>query len=171
MPTAPAGLDAVLERALAKDPAERFRSSRAFVQALEELSRPPVPAPAGGTWTYAGRWWTLVAAFSALVAMTWTFGMVACRMFEVFLREDSEFSASLSDYFRVGREALIPFVPLWILTALATAAVAGAALLVRWRAAHAWHAWSGWWNRLPRCWRAPRPSWRWCGPTAICSMR
>jgi hypothetical protein len=142
--TAPAGIDAVIERALAKNPAERFRSSRAFVQELEDLVRPPAPAPAPHTWTWA----TLLAAFSALVAITWTFGMVACRTFEVSLRVDSEFSTSLSDYFRVGREALIPFVPFWILTALPTAAVAGVALLVRWRAAHAWQLWSGWWNRL-----------------------
>ena len=145
---APKGLDEVIERALAKDPAARFQSARAFAQALQELTltaavTAPHQPPAHVPWL-----WTSLAALAALLALAWTFGMVACRSFEVFLHVEPEFAASFSDYFRVGRDALIPFVGLWVITAAGTAAVAGLALLVRWRAANAWRAWNDRLNRL-----------------------
>ena len=43
--------------------------------------------------------------------------MVACRSFEVFLHVDAEFAASFADYFRVGREALLPFVSVVVVIA------------------------------------------------------
>lgn len=146
---APTGLDAVVERALAKDPAARFQSARAFAQALDELTltAAAVPAPNPPP-AHAGWVWTSLAALAALLALAWTFGMVACRSFEVFLHVDAEFTASFSDYFRVGREALVPFVPLWVIAGSGTAAVAGLVLFVRWRAANAWQAWNAWWSRL-----------------------
>ena len=142
---APKGLDAVLARALAKDPAARFQSARAFAQALEGLTAAAVrdPSPPLARWG-----WTSLATLAALLALAWTFGMVACRSFEVFLHVDAEFSASFADYFRVGRDALLPFVSLWVIAALGTAAFAGLGLFVRWRAANAWRGWNDWMNRL-----------------------
>ena len=70
--------------------------------------------------------------------------MVACRSFEVLLRIDSEFAASFADYFRVGREALTPFVALWLVTARGNGHLGGLALLARWRAANVWRRWSDW---------------------------
>lgn len=146
---APDGLDAVFERALAKDPAARFQSARAFAQALEDLTRTPAALPASTPPSTISSWlWPSIAALPALLALTLTFGMVACRLFEVFLRIDSEFSASFSDYFRVGREALMPFVTLWGITGVGTAVVAGLVLLVRLLASNAWRRWSDWSNRL-----------------------
>ena len=142
---APKGLDAVLARALAKDPAARFQSARAFAQALEGLTAAAVrdPSPPLARWG-----WTSLATLAALLALAWTFGMVACRSFEVFLHVDAEFSASFADYFSVGRDALLPFVSLWVIAALGTAAFAGLGLFVRWRAANAWRGWNDWMNRL-----------------------
>jgi hypothetical protein len=145
----PKGLDAVIERALAKDPADRFRSARAFAQALEELTVTPAAVPVPNPPPAYARWiGTSLAGLAALLALAWTFGMVACRSFEVFLHVDAEFSASFADYFRVGREALLPFVSLWVIAGAGTAAVAGLLLLVRWLAATTWQAWTDWLNRL-----------------------
>jgi hypothetical protein len=146
---APKGLDAVIERALAKDPAARFRSARAFAQALEDLTVTAAAVPAPNPPPAYARWiGTALAGLAALLALAWTFGLVASRSFEVFLHVDAEFTASFSDYFRVGREALLPFVSLWVIAGAGTAAIAGLLLFVRWRAATAWHAWNNWWHRL-----------------------
>ena len=146
---APNGMDAVFERALAKDPVARFQSARAFAQALEDLTRTPAALPASTQPSTISTWlWSSIAALAALLALTLTFGMVACRSFEVLLHIDSEFSASFEDYLRVGREALTPFVALWLVTAVGTAAFGGLALLARWHAANVWRRWSDWSSRL-----------------------
>jgi hypothetical protein len=141
-------LDAILQRALAKDPDERFRSARAFAQELEALTQPTASLPAPRPSPNLSWQWTAVAALPALVALTWTFGLVACRAFEVGLGVDSEFSASFSEYFRVGTSALIPLISFWWIAGLATAAGAGLLLLVRWRAAKIWRAGSDRLNQL-----------------------
>ena len=144
----PAGLDVILQRALAKNPGERFRSVRAFTRELERLDSTPRPRPPDPVPPSPGRWWIYVATLTGVVALNWIFGLIACRSFEVSLRVDSEFAASPSDYFRVGREALLPLVPLWVMATAAVAAAAGLALAVRALAKNQWDRWTRWWRQL-----------------------
>ncbi|MEO7134883.1 MAG: serine/threonine-protein kinase [Vicinamibacterales bacterium] len=125
--------DTVVDRALARDPADRFRSARALVQALEELQHKEDPSPADPQPNWLR---TAVSVTVALVAITWVFGVAAARYFEVFLRVDAEFTASVFDYFRIGWAAILPFLQLWVLASAATAAAAGLVLLLRKLASH-----------------------------------
>lgn len=145
VPGTPPELDAIVERALAKHPADRFRSARALGHALEELhldkeKRVPVEPPPNWLRTALG-------VGVALVAITWLFGVVATRSFEVFLRVDSDFSASVIDYFSIGWYAVLPFLPLWIMALAITAAGAGLIFLLR-RASHIGVISSRWNRRL-----------------------
>ena len=133
MPGAPPELDAIVERALAKNPADRFRSARALLHALDQLQpgQERVPVDFQTNWLRAA-----VGAVVGLIAITWLFGVVATRSFEVFLRVDSDFTASIVDYFRIGWTAILPFLPLWIMASAATAIAAGLLFLLRRRASH-----------------------------------
>jgi serine/threonine protein kinase len=82
----PAAVDAVMRRALAKKPGDRFRSAGEFATALAHaagapfpLASPPRRPPAGvlrQLWTRMGRrWWIAVAASLALVAAVAALGL------------------------------------------------------------------------------------------------
>ena len=145
VPGAPPELDAIVDRALAKDPADRFRSARALAQALDELQRKEDPSAVDPRLTWLR---TALIVTVAPAAITWVFGVVATRSFEVFLRVDSEFTASVFDYFGIGWLAILPFLPLWVMASAATAAAAGLILLVRKQASPAWLVVSRWIGRL-----------------------
>ena len=154
VPEIPVALDEIIDRALAKNPDERFRSARAFARALERLKststqtdiRPAPPAPPPPP---SPPVWKIVAAIVAIIlAMSLMLGFIACRMFEVVLRIDSEFATPLPGYFRVGREALLPFVAVSIVAALPTAMVAAIVILVRRLANRQWQQFRRWLNRF-----------------------
>jgi hypothetical protein len=149
----PDGLQAVVDRALAKNPGERFRSARAFARALEQLDasqtatipvavpRPPGPEPA--------RFWTMLAASAlAVVVLTAGMGFIASRAFEVVLHIETAFTATASDYLRVGREAILPFGVYWIPPAAVLGILAGARLLLRRWMKSRWAKWADRWNGI-----------------------
>jgi serine/threonine protein kinase len=97
---APNGMDAVFERALAKDPVRAIPVGPGVrASARGSDSHTPAALPASTQPSTISTWlWSSIAALAALLALTLTFGMVACRSFEVLLHIDSEFSASFEDY-------------------------------------------------------------------------
>jgi serine/threonine protein kinase len=121
----------VVERATDRDPARRFRSAGDFHSALEERDdtrSDPLIVPRNLT-SDAGRSTvdaqlplvnTLVAALRIIGAAAGTVvaigvcGLVACRSFDTVLTIPSEFATRPSQYFRVGTEALLPFVLNWV---------------------------------------------------------
>jgi hypothetical protein len=154
-PDAPPALDAIVQRALEKDPDKRFRSARAFARALEHLqvdqtgSLPlVVPATAASRSRGALIVPYLGGAIAVFATLTATLGFLACRSFEVVLRIEPEFAATLGDYFRIGREALLPFAVYWLVAAAALGVLLGAGVVIRWRATQKWRAWTDWWGRL-----------------------
>ena len=144
----PRDVEELVDRALSKDPEKRIRSARAFERAIEEAERRtatvvPQPARTAGWWTYAG------GIVAAVLGLSVVLGLIACRAFEVVLRVDSAFYVSAADYFRVGREALIPFVLYWIFAAAIAGAFAGVTRMIRWWAPQRWTALTTWgarWN-------------------------
>jgi hypothetical protein len=149
-------IDAIVERALAKDPDTRFRSARAFERALERqdpaaTATVPIEVPdraAQRRSTLAAFWKYVAAAVAVLLALSATLGFIASRGFEVVLRIDSDFSATPADYFRIGTAALVPFVAYWIVAAAALVGAAGLRMLLEWGIKKEWTKWSQWWGQL-----------------------
>lgn len=145
VPGAPDQLDGVIERALAKNPDERYRSARALARVLDEVSTAASNQPArtserrpalASLWTYA-------AGFVAVsVAISLVLGLLACRTFDVILRVDSQFASSFGDYLRTGIAALLPLVARSIVTAAMLGLAVGVAQFVQGHARrfrNAWH--------------------------------
>jgi hypothetical protein len=135
----------VVDRALASDPARRYTSAAQFLEALVGVAdtvKKFEPAPGFSPLVPA------VLGVAALGTLLITLGFVACRLFEVILRIDSEFTASLREYLRVGREAMLTFALMWIPAAGGVMLLAGLAKAVRSRSPEVWKRWGGWWTRL-----------------------
>ena len=120
-PDLPESFVRVVERAIDPDPARRFDSPGQMEHALAG------PTPVVSLQQGAEPWWTralrvTVAAIAVLAASTWVIGFAASRIFESTLGIPSDFRSGAADYFRVGREAVLPFVIWWVLCAI----VAGA---------------------------------------------
>ncbi len=141
----PDQLNAIIERALAKNPEQRYRSARAFERVLDEVSAANKTQPTQTTErpSALASLWTYAAGFVGVaVAISLVLGLVACRTFDVILRVDSEFASSFGDYLRVGLSALVPLVALSVMTAALLGVAAGVAQFVRGHARRfrdAWH--------------------------------
>jgi hypothetical protein len=127
-PDLPDSFVAVVERALERDPVRRFASAGEMVAALggEELT--PRPVPRLSIWAKLAR---VALAAGVVLAVTGVLGLLASRFFESALRVEPAFSAGITDYFLVGRRALLPFVIVWTITAAVVAALAGLVALLR----------------------------------------
>ena len=135
----------VVDKALASDPARRYASAAQFLEALVGVADDVKKVePVVAISPLAG----LVIGVAALGALVMSLGFVACRLFEVILRIDSEFSASLWEYLRVGREAMLAFALMWIPAAGGAMLLAGLAKGVRSRSPEVWKRWGGRWTRL-----------------------
>ena len=110
-----------VERAIDPDPARRFASpgemDRALAGPVHVLPTPPDAEPG---WRRAAR--VTLAAVAILTTSTWVIGFAASRIFESTLGVPADFRSGAADYFRVGREALLPFVIWWVLCAIAVGA-------------------------------------------------
>jgi hypothetical protein len=132
----------IVERAIDPDPAKRFASAGEMHEALIGAQARPVPNPVPHT-TAAQFAIRAGAIASALVVLAGVLGFIACRAFEVVLHIDRDFYATPSQYFTVGRQALIPFVVLSTVPAGILMMLAGVRLLLR-RVPKLWSWWEGW---------------------------
>jgi serine/threonine-protein kinase len=121
----PPGLERVVARALAKRPAERYRSARAFEHALDQFAAeyeregPTQVARPSTRLTYA-------AAAAALLALVTFAGFVTSTLFEGPLQRTGAFAGgSLLEWPVWGVRALVAAA---LFTAIAAAVVAGIAL-------------------------------------------
>jgi hypothetical protein len=117
----------VVERAIDPDTRQRFQTAGDFHEALRAkpivVVEPPRPQPAATPIhpdPLHRLGYTVVVAVMIL-AVVEALGFIASRTFEVAFHVDSPFTAGPAEYFRVGREGLLPFVIYW---------VGGAALVV-----------------------------------------
>ena len=118
-PDLPDAFVGVVERAINPDPAQRFQSAGDLHAALEEreLVRPapapvsvtPTPAPPPQPSLWLPRLSYGLLAIATILVLIEVFGFVASRTFEAVFHVDPGFGAGPADYFRVGREALLPF--------------------------------------------------------------
>ena len=99
-PDLPHQFVSVVEKALARTPAQRQLSARALA---DELNLP------GQATSFQVLTRLATFALIALVAIG-TLGFIASRAFEVFLNIPRDLAADVSDYFVVGRQALIPLL-------------------------------------------------------------
>jgi hypothetical protein len=135
----------VVDRALAADPTHRYAGAAQFLEALVGVAddvKEVAPVATVKPLVLA------VLGLAALGTLVISLGFVACRLFEVILRIDSEFSVSLRDYVRVGREGVLPFVLMWIPAAAGTMLLVGLAMAVRSRAPQVWQRWNRRWQPL-----------------------
>ena len=144
-PDVPPSFVDVIERALKPDPSHRYASAGEMLAAMRAGNdsgpltistrvphAPPLtPAPPSQLrQTLIRVGW--VAA--ALVGLTLVLGYVACVAFEQILRIDPFFAAGFTDYFSVGRTAVLPFLVTWVGAAALVAVVPGGRDLFRsWR--------------------------------------
>ena len=153
----PPELQAVLERAMAKAPDQRFRSARSFERALAAVETGshyttatiPVPtAPIQAPRSSLALLWTYAASVVGLFLVTSVvLGFIAWRAFAVVMRIDSAF-IGIEEYVAVGSRALLAFVLWWTLTAVGFGILVAAHLLLRWLLRDRWNAWLGWWESL-----------------------
>lgn len=125
-PELPERFARAVDRALDADPSRRFSSAEEMRDALVE----PVPETTGETAraTTASRLSSYVARTAltllVLAIVAELFGFLGWRSFQLALHVDSTFAPPLSEYFRLGREAILPFLIYW------AGGVAGIGLLV-----------------------------------------
>jgi serine/threonine-protein kinase len=122
---------AVVERALDPDPERRYasagemearlsshRTGAVVVPAGRSL---PVPAPApSAVATYLKG---AVSAIAAFVVLAGVLGLIGARAFDSAMGIDPEFSLGPTLTFRLGRQALFPFLVYWAVCAAVTAAL------------------------------------------------
>jgi hypothetical protein len=137
-PDLPDSFVTVVERAIDPDPARRFQSAGDFHAALEEpdvirtkrsdhiLPVPPVPEP-----NPLHRLGQVVLAIVVALALIEVFGFIACRIFDVAMRVDPAFRVGPSEYFRVGRDCLLPFAIYWLIGTVLFAVLAGVRFLLQ----------------------------------------
>ena len=118
----------VVERALDRDAARRFASAGEMHAALGGDESRPRPAPSPSIWA---RLVPVVWAAGIVLAAAGVIGLLEARFFESGLRIEPAFTASIADYFTVGRRALLPVAIVWTLTAAAIATLAGLVALAR----------------------------------------
>ena len=118
-PHLPVSFTDLVERAIDPDPGKRFASAEAMHKALGGDDGPPNTLTTKQKVARAAI--ALMATLSTIEAM----GLLASRAFESALRVDPAFSAGLTDYFDVGRRALLPFVLVWTVAAAGVAVLAG----------------------------------------------
>jgi len=117
-PDLPDSFVRVVDRALDADALQRFQTAGDFHDALRaepivvvEPPRPrPAPAPADST----QRVWYGVVIMAAILAFVEVLGFISSRTFEVAFHVDAPFTAGPVEYFRVGREGLLPFIIYWL---------------------------------------------------------
>lgn len=143
-PDLPVSFLQVVDKALASDPKRRYGSAAQLLEALIGVADEVKAAAPAPTVTLKPFVLGVAALFALLVAP----GFVACRLFEVILRIDAEFSGSLSEYFRVGRQAMLAVALIWIPAAAASILLVGIALLVRTRAPEFSRRWVSRWRAL-----------------------
>ncbi len=135
----------VVERATDPDPSRRFHSAGDLHAALEERelprrmpdpvvpapvpSPPPVPSPQPPT--LQQRLGYAFLAVVAVVVLIEVFGFVAARTFEAVFHVDQGFGTGPAEYFRIGREALLPFTFFWLAGTAFFAVLAGVRVVLR----------------------------------------
>ena len=131
-PDLPHAFVSVVERAIDPDPARRFTSAGEMEAALaggSMLSAQPVampqPPPTLLETIGIGRLLTAAALVTLLL------GVLACRVFEVALGVDPDFSALPYQYLQVGLQGLFPFLVYWLGAAALVATAAALQPLVR----------------------------------------
>ena len=122
-PELPERFVAAVDRALDADPASRFASAEEMRDALAEPAQESGgegrrATVASRVADYAMR---IALALLAIVAGTGVIGYLGWRTFQLALHVDPLFAPPVSEYFRLGREAVLPFLIYW---AAGTAAVA-----------------------------------------------
>jgi len=115
--TVPDTLERVIVKALAKSPADRFRTARELGEALEAVAsgRPvdtgPIPALREGraAWSATSRWVGAgLGASAATLGLVTAVGFLTTRIYDVKLRIPSEYTPTRTDYPIVGLQALVP---------------------------------------------------------------
>jgi tRNA A-37 threonylcarbamoyl transferase component Bud32 len=143
-PDLPPSFVDVIERCIDRKPENRYASAGEMLAALRNSSDtgslhlsgsqtaalpvaalPPAPSPARQAFVRAA---SLVAGLGVLA---FVLGSVACMFFDEALRIDPDFAAGPADYLRVGREALLPFLIFWLVSAAALAGIGGLMYLLR----------------------------------------
>ena len=127
-PDLPDSFVAVVERALDPDPARRFASAGEMLAALGGDEHRARPAPRPSIWA---KLVPVVWAVGIVVVVAGVLGLLEARFFESGLRVEPAFTASIADYFLLGRRALLPVAIVWTLTAAVIAALAGLVALAR----------------------------------------
>jgi predicted Ser/Thr protein kinase len=140
-PDLPPSFVEVVERALDPDPAARYKSAG---EMLAELRGPgtgpvivppppvlPVVSPTPQPSPVRQMAIRVASVAAGLAAMALVLGFVACTFFEQALNIDPAFAAGPADYFRVGREASLPFLIFWLVSAAALTGLGGVMHLLR----------------------------------------
>ena len=142
-PDMPSAFVDVVERALRPDPSQRYASAGEMLAAMRGSddsgpllrSSRSLPAPVGPQPTPASQ--TLLRVGSgalAVFALTLVLGYVACNAFEQILKIDPFFAAGFSSFLTVGREAVMPFLLIWVAASAVVAIFGGGRhLLQTWR--------------------------------------
>ena len=137
-PDLPDSFVTVVERAIDPLPALRFQSAGELHAALEEpeISRPkrldsvpllaPVPEPSP-----LHRLGQVVLGIVVVLALIEVIGFIACRIFDVALRVPPAFRVGPGEYFRVGRDCLLPFAIYWVIGTVLFAVLAGVRFLLQ----------------------------------------
>jgi tRNA A-37 threonylcarbamoyl transferase component Bud32 len=115
-PDLPVAFTDLVERAIDPKPERRFPSA-------EEMHKALGGDDGRGSLTTRQKIVTVSVAVVVILALIEVLGLFASRAFEAALRVNPSFAADLTDYFNIGRRALLPFVFVW------TAAAAGVAVL------------------------------------------
>jgi hypothetical protein len=92
--------------------ADALRDSTKLLVPATPTSVYPAPRPAQPVWRLA------LGAGVGAVAVVEVLGFVACRLFDVALRVDSDLAAGPVDFFETGINALLPLVAVWILASV-----------------------------------------------------
>jgi hypothetical protein len=127
-PDLPDDFVTVVERALDPDPTRRFASAGEMHAALGGDETKPRPAPPPSIWATLMR---VVWGAGIVLAVAGVVGLLEARFFESGLRVEPAFTASIADYFVLGRRALLPVAIVWTLTAAVVAVLAGLVALAR----------------------------------------
>ena len=124
-PDLPESFVRVVERALEPDAANRFQTAGDFHKALradpvviQPLPAPPAPRPPDPMQRLG---YGVVVAVT-LLGFVEMLGFISFRTFEVAFHVNAPFAAGPAEYFRLGREGLLPFVIYWLAGAALVAA-------------------------------------------------